>query len=212
MDKKYPTPPLIRASADDRRVYLTFDDGPDAGWTPRILDLLAAKNVRATFFVVGRAARQDAAIVRQVAAAGHEIENHSWSHRHPWSLPASVARREVRDGAAAIADLVGRPPKYFRPPHGRLRGCMIEEAEDGGQQVALWSLSAVDWGPLGYASGIAARLRTVRAGDIVLMHDGGRGINRPGQLVHALPGLLRTLAQRGLISSVLSAIQQTQTN
>ena len=68
MDKKKgPTPPLVRAPADGRRVYLTFDDGPDARWTPRVLDILAANNIRATFFIVGRAARRDAGIVRQVA-------------------------------------------------------------------------------------------------------------------------------------------------
>jgi len=212
MEKQYATPLLVRAPADGRRVYLTFDDGPDAGWTPRVLDILAANNIRATFFVVGRAARRDAGIVRQVADAGHEVENHTWSHRHPWTMPPSAARREVRDGAAAIADLVGRKPKYFRPPHGRLRRCMIEEAEDGGQQVALWSLSAVDWGPLGYASGIATRLRAVRPGDIVLMHDGGRGINRPEELARVLPGFLETLVQRRLVPSALSAAQATRTN
>jgi peptidoglycan/xylan/chitin deacetylase (PgdA/CDA1 family) len=103
-------PPLTRVPADDRRVYLTFDDGPDREWTPRILDVLAAANASATFFVVGRIARQAAAVVRRLADAGHEIENHSWSHRHPWTLPRAVARAEVRDGAAAVADLVGRQP------------------------------------------------------------------------------------------------------
>lgn len=199
-------PPLMRAPADDRRVYLTFDDGPDPGWTPRILDVLAAANARATFFVVGRIARQAAAVVRRLADAGHEIENHSWSHRHPWTLPRAAARAEVRDGAAAVADLAGRKPRYFRPPHGRLRRCMIEEAEAGGQRVALWSLSAVDWGPLGRAAGIAARLRAARAGDIILMHDGGRGINRPAELVRVLPGFLESLLQRGLVPSRLSAV------
>jgi peptidoglycan/xylan/chitin deacetylase (PgdA/CDA1 family) len=203
-------PPLVRAPADGRRIYLTFDDGPDAEWTPRMLDLLARNGVRATFFVVGRAAREDAAIVRRVAEAGHEIENHSWSHRHPWILSSSAARSEVRDGAAAVADVVGRAPRYFRPPHGRLRRCMSEAAEEGGQRVALWSLSAVDWGPLGYASGIAARLRGVRAGDIVLMHDGGRGINRPGELVRVLPGFLQALAERGLVPYPLAAADHAQ--
>jgi len=185
------------------RVYLTFDDGPDARWTPRILDILAQANVCATFFVVGRFAREQVALVRRVAADGHELGNHTWSHRHPWTVLASTARKEVRDGAAAIADLIGRAPKFFRPPHGRLRRCMIEEAERGGQTLALWNHSAVDWGPLGSARRIAHRLSAAQAGDIVLMHDGGRGINRPEELVKVLPEFLSNLSRRGLVPSLL---------
>lgn len=184
-------------------VYLTFDDGPDARWTPRILDILAQAGVRATFFVVGRFALEQAALVRRAAANGHELGNHTWSHRHPWTLLASAARKEVHDGAAAIADILGRAPKFFRPPHGRLRRCMIEEAESGGQTLALWNRSAVDWGPLGSARGIARRLSAAQAGDIVLMHDGGRGINHPEELVEVLPEFLSGLSRRGLVPSPL---------
>lgn len=177
-------------------VYLTFDDGPDAQWTPRILDLLAQANVLATFFVIGRLALGQPALVRRIVAQGHEVGNHSWSHRHPWTLPPAAARLEVRDGASAIADLIGRAPKFFRPPHGRLRRCMLEEAQRGGQALVLWDRSAVDWGPLGRASGISRRLHTVQDGDIVLMHDGGGGINRPGELVKVLPQFLAYLKWR----------------
>ena len=197
--------PAPRAQApEDHRVYLTFDDGPDARWTTRILDILSQANVHATFFIVGRPAREQAPLVRRIAAHGHEIGNHTWSHRHPWTMLASVARKEVRDGAAAIADILGHGPRFFRPPHGRLRRCMIEEAESGGQILMLWNRSAVDWGPLGAARAIAARLGAVQAGDIVLMHDGGRGINHPDELVKVLPEFLSNLSRRGLVPSRLS--------
>lgn len=187
-------------------MYLSFDDGPDARWTPLILDLLAQANARATFFVVGRPAREQASLVRRIAACGHEIGNHTWSHRHPWTMLPSVARQEVRDGAAAIADSIGRAPEFFRPPHGRLRRCMIEEAERGGQSLVLWNRSAVDWGPRGSARGIAARLGAAQAGDIVLMHDGGRGINHPDELVKVLPEFLSSLSRRGLVPSLLPGV------
>lgn len=186
------------------RLYLSFDDGPDPRWTPRILDLLAQADARATFFVVGRRALAQAALVRRIAAAGHALGNHTFSHRHPWTMAAPTARREVRDGAAAIADVTGVAPRLFRPPHGRLRRCMIEEAERGGQRLVLWNLSAVDWGPLGGARGIARRLAAAQAGDIVLMHDGGWGINRPEALIEALPGFLADLARRGQAPDLLS--------
>lgn len=174
-------------------VYLTFDDGPDERWTPHILDLLAHANVLATFFVVGRLALEKPELVRRIAAQGHEVGNHSWSHRHPWTLSSTAARLEVRDGAAAIADLIGRAPVFFRPPHGRLRRCMLQEAERSGQTLVLWDRSAVDWGPLGSATRISRRLNAVQGGDIVLMHDGGRGINRPEELVKVLPQFLAHL-------------------
>lgn len=171
-------------------IYLTFDDGPDEHWTPRILDLLAHMNVLATFFVVGRLALEQPELVRRIADQGHEVGNHSWSHRHPWMLSPAAARLEVRDGAAAIADLIGRAPVFFRPPHGRLRRCMLEEIERGGQTLVLWDRSALDWGPLGDASRISRRLNAVQDGEIVLMHDGGRGINRPKELMKVLPHFL----------------------
>ncbi len=197
------SPGTSRAAPDGNRVYLTFDDGPDAQWTARILDLLAEANACATFFVVGRQARAQAPLLRRIAAQGHEIGNHTWSHRHPWTMLPSAARQEVHDGAAAIADIIGRKPKFFRPPHGCLRRCMTEAAASRGQQLVLWSCSAVDWGPLGSALGIAARLAAVRAGDIVLMHDGGAGINHPGELVKALPSFLADLSRRGLMPRLL---------
>jgi peptidoglycan/xylan/chitin deacetylase (PgdA/CDA1 family) len=192
-----------RATVDTGIVWLTFDDGPDNTWTPRMLDLLAAAGARATFFVVGKLARATPALLRRAAGEGHTIGNHSWSHRHPWLLSSSAARREVRDGAAAIADILGSAPAHYRPPHGRLRRCALEEARAGGQALVLWSVSAVDWGPLGSASGIGARLNKVNGGDIVLMHDGGRGINRPDQLALVLPGFLARLRQRGLSAASL---------
>lgn len=191
-------PPGLGRPREAGRVYLSFDDGPDPRWTPRILDLLAQADARATFFVVGCRALAQAALVRRVAAAGHALGNHTFSHRHPWTMLASTARREVRAGAAAIADLTGVAPEFFRPPHGRLRRCMLEEAERGGQRLVLWHRSAVDWGPLGIERGIARRLAATRPGEVVLMHDGGWGINRPEALIEALPGFLAGLGRRGL--------------
>lgn len=188
------------------QVYLTFDDGPDPEWTPRVLDLLARADVRATFFVVGRRAREHAWLLRRIAEAGHEVGNHSFEHRHPWLVSAPVARGEVRNGAAAVADLLGQAPRYYRPPFGRLRGCAIDEAQRGGQRVVLWSRSAVDWGPLGHSPAIASRLRGTRPGDIVLMHDGRGRINRPDALCYVLPAFLADLRSQGLRPTSMAAL------
>jgi peptidoglycan-N-acetylglucosamine deacetylase len=188
-----------KAPLDPGRIALTFDDGPDPHWTPRILDQLAAAGCRATFFMVGLQALRHPGLVRRVLADGHEIGNHTWSHRNPWTMPAHAARREVSDGSAAIADAAGIAPRYFRPPYGRLRACMIRQAEHHGEKLMLWTLSARDWGLFGAScAAIKARLDRARPGDIVLMHDAHRGINRPDQLIRVLPDLLRRVTHQPL--------------
>lgn len=186
---------LKRGPSDGECLYLTFDDGPDPVWTPRVLDILAACGARATFFVVGTHARAHPGLLRRIAAEGHEIGNHTGSHRHPWLLTAPAARREVRNGTETIADIVGSRPLYYRPPHGRIRRCMVDAAHDDGQATVLWSLGAVDWGPMGSAPRIWRRLRKAVPGDIVLLHDGRRGPNKPQNMVEVLPDFLDAMAR-----------------
>jgi peptidoglycan/xylan/chitin deacetylase (PgdA/CDA1 family) len=177
--------------------YLTFDDGPHPDWTPRVLDVLARADVRATFFVIGRLAQQSPALLREIRAAGHVIGNHGYSHRHPWTLTRARARSEVRAALDTIAQVLGERPQWFRPPHGRLGAYLVEAAREEGQRVALWSVSAVDWGPLATRERIQARLGALRAGDIVLMHDGPLRHNRPDRTLQVLPSLLAALTRDG---------------
>jgi peptidoglycan/xylan/chitin deacetylase (PgdA/CDA1 family) len=178
-------------------IYLTFDDGPDPDFTPRILDALGEADMRATFFTIGEQARRSPELVRRAAAEGHEIANHSFSHRHPWLMGSRAARQEVRQGAEVLRDVLGRAPRYFRPPHGRMRACMSDEAQASGQAVVLWDVSAIDWGPLGKAPRIAQRLARIEPNDIVLMHDGRNEHNRPDELLKVLPQLLCAFRDRG---------------
>jgi peptidoglycan/xylan/chitin deacetylase (PgdA/CDA1 family) len=187
-------------------VYLTFDDGPDPRWTPQILDLLAQARMHATFFAIGECARRESALKRSNAAAGHAIGNHTFSHRHPWFMSSRTARAQVRDGAKALSDAIGRAPALYRPPHGRARPCMTDEARLHGERMVMWDRSAIDWGWLGTAPRIAARLARVRAGDIVLMHDGQNVHNRPDQMLRVLPEFLRELTGRGLQSHACAAV------
>lgn len=188
------------------RCYLTFDDGPDPHWTPRVLETLARAGVLATFFVIGQHARRGASLLREMRSAGHAIGNHGSTHRHPWTMSRSHARREVRDGAAAIADATGEWPGWFRPAHGRLGAFVVEAALAEGQRVALWSVSAVDWGPLAQPGRIASRLHRLRAGDIALLHDGPLRHNHPEHTLAVLPGLLASLARGGPTPAALPSV------
>lgn len=192
----------LRAAQSDR-IYLTFDDGPDPEWTPRVLDALAAAQVKATFFAIGEQAQRAPEVMRRIQAGGHGIGNHTFSHRHPWFMSQRIARAQVRDGANALSDVLGAAPKFYRPPHGRERACMSDEAHRCGEQVVLWDISAVDWGPLGAAAGIGKRLNRIKGGDVVLMHDGRNQHNRPDQMLQILPALLHQLSSRGLRAELL---------
>jgi peptidoglycan/xylan/chitin deacetylase (PgdA/CDA1 family) len=194
------------AALQPGRVFLTFDDGPDPEWTPRILDALAEAGVHATFFMIGLQALKYPALVRRIDEAGHATGNHTFSHRHPWLLSSDEARNEVRVGAKALEDILGHSPRFYRAPHGRHRACMDEEARRGGEAIVDWNLSAIDWGPLGNARGIATRLSRVRDGDIVLMHDGRNRHNRPDELIATLPAFLQELRRRSLSASPLDEL------
>lgn len=182
--------PSIVHRLGGRAVYLTFDDGPDPHWTPRVLELLAHEQARASFFVVGRLATRFGTLLREAHAAGHAIGSHGWSHRHPWRLRRHEAERDVRDGADAIAQSLGELPLWLRPPHGRVTAPLAQAARQLGARIALWSVSAIDWGPLGQPEHITRRLAAVQSGDIVLLHDGPCLQNRPAATLTALPALL----------------------
>lgn len=195
---------ITRGPGQGGRVYLTFDDGPDAEWTPQVLDVLAAERVVATFFMIGREVRRLPTLARRVLEAGHEVANHGYAHRHPWTLTARGAQREVEDGAAAIADVVGIAPRFYRPAHGRMRRAMLEAAVQGEQVAVGWSRSAIDWGPFADVARIRRRLKQIEAGEIVLMHDGRNRHNRPAALVRCLPASLAALASRRLVAAPLA--------
>ena len=187
----------------DSVVYLTFDDGPDPQWTPQVLDALAAAQARATFFAIGKCARRYPELLRRAKVEGHEIANHTFDHKHPWTLSADAARQQVFDGANAIADILGQAPRFYRAPHGHNRPCMTAAARECGEEVVNWNLSAIDWGWFGKAERILRRLQAVRDADIVLMHDGKNRHNHPEELLRVLPRFLGELQRNNIHTALL---------
>jgi peptidoglycan/xylan/chitin deacetylase (PgdA/CDA1 family) len=156
----------------NRTVALTFDDGPHPEWTPRVLDALARQGAQATFFVVGARAELQPDIVRRIAAEGHAIGHHSWSHSEPATTPARVLLAENRRTREFLEDLLKRPVRLFRPPHGKLTPRKLLGAWAQGNVLVLWNRDPKD-----YQATDASALRTWAAaqplspGDIVLLHD-----------------------------------------
>lgn len=180
------------------RVCLTFDDGPDPDFTPAVLEILAARGCRASFFVLGEAAARWPELVRRIACEGHSLGNHTYTHPRGRALDAARARAEIERCQRQIETLCGFRPLWFRPPYGSRNRHLRDAAQRLGLITVLWSRSAIDWGIFGTQRGIARRLRRIAPGDIVLMHDGRRRHNRPAPLLALLPALLDRLRERGI--------------
>ncbi len=192
--------PVVWRARPQPRVALTFDDGPHPEDTPAILKILRDTGARATFFVVGAAARRHPDLVRQAIREGHEVASHS--DTHPWWFsiaPAARVRREVCESARTIESLTGRRPIHFRPPVGHRSFFLKEALASSGITLITWSSRCFD--TLGRSPEAIQRaiLATASPGGIVMLHEGVR--RHPGEAsptVTALPGIIHALRARGL--------------
>lgn len=171
------------APARPEEIALTFDDGPNPAWTPRLLELLARHDVKATFFLVGKFASVETGLARTIADSGHAIGNHSWTHPNLARTPAAQVLNELTRTKDALEQVIGRPVRLFRPPYGARRPYVLHTARELGMTPVMWNAMTNDWEEPS-AERIAERLtrkvlaagRRGCAGNIVL-HDGGhRGL------------------------------------
>lgn len=190
------------AGRDPAEIALTFDDGPNDPDTPRLLEILARHEVRATFFLIGRFVQQRPQIVRAICAAGHVVGNHTMSHPVLlWQRPARV-REELTGCNAAIEDATGQPVRFFRPPHGARRPDVLRAARELGLTPVMWNAMGYDWTappPERIIHRVERGLRRNqlrRRGSNILLHDGGQahlGVDRSPTLA-AVEALLRSWA------------------
>ena len=167
------------AGDDGNEVALTFDDGPNDAATLQLLEVLARHVVRATFFNMGNFARERPEIVRQVAAAGHLVGNHTMSHPRLSTASAARVRQEIADCNAALEEIMGAAVKFFRPPYGARRPAVLRAARELGLTPVMWNVTGYDWNPIGVEgilsnleAGIARWQRRGRGANL-LLHDGG---------------------------------------
>lgn len=191
---------LSRLPDGDDRVSITFDDGPNPHATPLILDVLLRAKVRATFFVLGRHADRWPHLVRRMADEGHQLGNHGYWHRKLHRRGPGYVRDDLARGTDAIERVApGARPRHFRAPHGFRSPWVTPIARGLGQRTVGWSLGVWDSARPG-AGEIARRaLRGVKAGSILLLHDGD-GYDPDGdrrQTAEALPLIIDGLRDRG---------------
>src|SRR5215813_90284 len=193
-------PTLWRASGARRAVALTFDDGPDVCFTPRVLDILAEKRVKATFFVVGERAERHPELIRRAHEMGHAIGNHSHTHslrfhfRHKRGM-----RSEIGACNRVIRSAIGREPRLFRSPQGLKTPALGDALREHGMAAIGWQVRGMDYW-LRDPARIARRLvQGAVDGGVLMLHDGGgfQGSLDRSATIGALPLVIDGLRARG---------------
>jgi peptidoglycan/xylan/chitin deacetylase (PgdA/CDA1 family) len=151
---------------------LTFDDGPHVRGTPAVLDVLAARDTRATFFLVGEQVVREPGLAAEVAAAGHDVGIHCFRHRNLLALTPAQVHDDLRRARAAIEDVTGRPARLYRPPYGVLNAAALAFAHRAGWRTLLWTAWGRDWEARATPQSVVRRLTTGLApGSVLLLHD-----------------------------------------
>lgn len=165
-------PAYTYLEVDAPYVALTFDDGPNPETTPKLLKILADRHVKATFFMLGNRAVQAPEVVKAVAAAGHEIGNHSWSHPQLTKLPVAGADKQVEDTSGLLEQITGTKPVLMRPPYGSMSPSLQAHLyEKYGLTQIFWSVDPLDWKVRDPQSVYDQIMKQVRPGAIILAHD-----------------------------------------
>jgi peptidoglycan/xylan/chitin deacetylase (PgdA/CDA1 family) len=194
-------PARLSGVSSSGHVALTFDDGPDTRSTPAFLDLLADRDVRATFFLLGRYADAAPMLVRRMADEGHEVAVHGWTHRSVVRIGPRRLAGELRATKSLLEQLTGRRVLWYRPPYGILTTPALVAARSAGLTTVLWSDWGVDWRrDRTPAQVVATVTRGLRPGGSVLLHDSDR-TSTPGSwrtTLAATSALLDVLRSRGV--------------
>jgi peptidoglycan/xylan/chitin deacetylase (PgdA/CDA1 family) len=192
---------LPEAAAARGEVAITFDDGPDPRLTPRVLELLEAHGVRATFFCIAEKAARHPELMREIVRRGHAVENHSHSHEHTFAfLLLRGLRRDLAAAQSTLAALTGREPRFFRPPMGFRNPLLDPVLHEMGLKLVSWTRRGYDT-CRGDPERVAADLeRGLAAGDILILHDGHAALTDSGEpvVLEVLPRLIERLGREGL--------------
>jgi peptidoglycan-N-acetylglucosamine deacetylase len=180
---------------------MTFDDGPSAANTPRLLDMLKQRNIKATFFLIGQNIAANADIVRRILAEGHEIGNHTWTHPQLSKLSDDRVTTEITKTQEAIKEASGFTPTLLRPPYGAITPRQREWIENQfALSVILWSVDPLDWKRPGPSVVTQRILSQARPGAIILSHD----IHK--QTIDAMPATLDGLIAKGYKFATVSQL------
>ncbi|GJQ21837.1 MAG: oligosaccharide deacetylase [Bacteroidia bacterium] len=182
--------PQIRWNGPDKSLYLTFDDGPHSEATPRVLDVLSAHRIKATFFLIGVHVKRHPEIVRRIAAEGHTIGNHSFDHPLMIFRDAAFLRSQILLTREIIEDSAGIPCRYFRPPYGAIGPAVYRIARENDQETVLWDIDSGDFRSSDPERAARRSAQLARSGSILLFHDNEQTKSRIGDILQRFLDLL----------------------
>ena len=155
----------------NKKIALTFDDGPHPKQTVKIAELLNLYDVKATFFVIGINAQNYPTALKKIIESGHEIGNHTFSHNILKSMPRLKIEEEIFNTEKEIQKELHERPKLIRPPGGLYGDNLIEIAKEENYKIILWTIDTHDWAHASTDSIVNNILKNIKDGDIILFHD-----------------------------------------
>lgn len=192
---KVPAGPQITFNSvhvDGPYIAMTFDDGPHATLTPKLLDLLAARKLKATFFIVGQCAAEYPEIMKRIAREGHELANHSWSHPNLAKMSDDAVRRELQRTDDAIRAAAGERTTLIRPPYGSITPRQKQWINEVfGYRIIIWDVDPLDWKRPGVGVVRDRIVTRAKPGSIILAHD------IHASTIEAMPGTFDELLAKG---------------
>jgi peptidoglycan/xylan/chitin deacetylase (PgdA/CDA1 family) len=168
-----PDKPVFYVDDGSKTIALTIDDGPNAIYTPQVLQLLAKYQVTAMFSMIGIEVKALPGVAQDVAAAGHELANHTWRHVNLGGLAPAAVTSEMDQATDAIHTATGIVPSRFRAPYGVWSKTVLQHCAEMNMTPVDWSVDPRDWARPGVTSIVRTIMRTTRSGSIILEHDGG---------------------------------------
>lgn len=186
--------PTVLWQTTDTGVHLTFDDGPHPSATNKALAILERYGVQGTFFLLGKEVGAHASLAREILAAGHEIGNHSFTHRNLMFCSKKTIHAEISQASEAIKLATGKEPALFRPPYGYFDYRTVHAAANQGKKTVMWTLDVGDFRSRSPQSTVDATARRLQHGSILLLHDNPLTACRIHEL---LPRLLDAILERG---------------
>ena len=165
-------PIISHGSPNEKIIAITFDDGPYSPYTEEILDVLKEKNIKATFFMLGHNAKNHPEIVKRIVNEGHQIGNHTYSHKDLLKTTREEMIEELNATNKILFEIIGQDVKIMRPPFGAKDANVVKTAQEKGFQVITWSVDGKDWLNRGVNITSSEILNKAKSGDIILLHDG----------------------------------------
>ncbi|MGE5541751.1 MAG: polysaccharide deacetylase family protein [Bacillota bacterium] len=193
----FPESVLRQGDVANKTIALTFDDVPDNQYTPQILDILAQKDVKATFFLIGKRVSELPEVTRRIVSEGHDVGNHTFSHPNVTQFSPDIVEKEVRAADRELERFGIRTGGMFRPPYGAVGPTSVEPLKNAGYRLYLWSVDSLDWRGLAGEQVVSNVIPQIANGAVVLFHSaGGPGEDLSGT-VRALPSIIDDLRAKG---------------